>query len=84
MSRRNWSRQETVMALAFYLCPPLPRKNWDDSDAEIRLLAGEIGRTESAVCFKIANLKACDHDRDYVEARTNRNPNLLGRRERCA
>ena len=63
MSRRNWSRQETLMALAFYLCPPLPRKNWDDSDAEIRLLAGEIGRTESAVCFKIANLKACDPNR---------------------
>ena len=60
MSRRNWSRQETLMALAFYLCPPLPRKNWDDSDAEIQLLAREIGRTESAVCFKIANLKACD------------------------
>ena len=63
MSRRNWSRQETLMALAFYLCPPLPRKNWDDSDAEIKLLAGEIGRTESAVCFKIANLKACDPNR---------------------
>ena len=63
MSRRNWSRQETLMALAFYLCPPLPRKNWDDNDAEIQLLAGEIGRTESAVCFKIANPKACDPNR---------------------
>lgn len=63
MTRRNWSRPETLMALAFYLCPPLPRKNWDDSDAEIQLLAGEIGRTESAVCFKIANLKACDPKR---------------------
>ena len=63
MSRRNWSRQETLMALAFYLCPPPPRKNWDDSDAEIRLLSGEIGRTESAVCLKIANLKACDPNR---------------------
>lgn len=63
MSRRNWSRQETLMALAFYLCPPFPRKNWDDSDAEIQLLAEEIGRTESAVCFKIANLKACDPNR---------------------
>ena len=60
MSRRNWSRQETLMALAFYPCPPFPRKNWDDSDVEIQLLAGEIGRTESTVCFKIANLKACD------------------------
>lgn len=51
------------MALAFYLCPPFPRKNWDDSDVEIQLLAKEIGRTESAVCFKIANLKACDPNR---------------------
>lgn len=51
------------MALAFYLYPPLPRKNWDDSDTEIRLLAGEIGRTESAVCLKIANLKACNPNR---------------------
>ena len=63
MPRRNWTRRETLMALAFYLCPPLPRKNWDDSDAEIQLLAREIGRTESAVCFKIANLKACDPNR---------------------
>lgn len=84
MSRRNWSRQETLMALAFYLCPPLPRKNWDDGDAEIQLLAGEIGRTESAVCFKIASLKACDRNRGYVEARINRSSNLIGQRERYA
>ena len=63
MSRRNWTRQETLMAFAFYLCPPLPRKNWGDSDAEIQLLAREIGRTESTFCFKIANLKACDPNR---------------------
>ena len=63
MPRRNRSRQETLMALAFYLCPSLPQKNWDDSDAEIQRPAGEIGRTESAVRFKIANLKACDPNR---------------------
>lgn len=63
MPRRNWTRQETLMALAFYLCPPLPRKNWDDSDAEVQLLAEKIGRSESAVCLKIGNLKACDPNR---------------------
>lgn len=63
MSRRNWSRQETLMELAFYPRPPLPRKNWDDDGAEIKLLAGEIERTESVVCFKIACLKACDPNR---------------------
>ena len=68
MSRRNWSRQETLMALAFYLRHPLPRKNWDDSGTEIHLLVMEIGRMESAACFKIANFKVCNHDRDYVEA----------------
>lgn len=51
------------MTLAFYLCPPFPRKNWGDSDAEIQLLAREIGCTESAACFKIANPKACDPNR---------------------
>lgn len=60
MPRRNWSRQETLMALAFYLCPPFPSENWGDSDTEIQLLAGEIGRTESAVCLMIANLRASD------------------------
>lgn len=73
MSRRNWSRQETLMALAFYLCPPLPRKNWDDSDAEIQLFAGAISRKVSAVCYKIANLKACDPNRsgsDFTHADT--------------
>lgn len=63
MARRNWSRRETLMALGFYLCPPLPRKNWDASDAEIQLLASEIGRSEAAVCLKLANLKACDPNR---------------------
>ena len=63
MPRRNWTRRETLMALAFYLCPPLPRKNWDDNDAEVRLLAERIGRSESAVCLKIGNLKACDPNR---------------------
>ena len=63
MPRRNWTRQETLMALAFYLCPPLPRKNWDDGDAEVQLLAERIGRSESAVCLKIGNLKACDPNR---------------------
>ena len=63
MSRRNWSRQETLMALAFYLCPPLPRKNWNDNDAEVQLFAEAISRKASAVCFKIANLKACDPNR---------------------
>lgn len=63
MPHRNWSHQETLMALAFYLCSPLPRKNWDDSDAEIQLLAEGIGRSGSAVCFKISNLKACDPNR---------------------
>lgn len=51
------------MALAFYLYPPLPRKSWDDSSAESQLLVEEIRRTESAVCFKIANLKTCDPNR---------------------
>lgn len=83
MSRRNWSRQEALIALAFYLHPPLPRKNWDGSDAEIRSLTREIGRTESAACLGIANLKAHDHNRGYVEARIKRNSNLMGQRERC-
>lgn len=59
----NWSRRETLMALAFYLCPPSPRKNWDDIDVEVQLLAQSIGRTVGAVCFKIGNLKACDPNR---------------------
>ena len=42
---------------------PSPSPEELGSDAEIQLLAGEIGRTESAVCFKIANLKACDPNR---------------------
>lgn len=63
MPRRNWTRRETLMALAFYLCPPLPRKSWDDNDTEVRLLAERIGRSESAVCLKIGNLKACDPNR---------------------
>ena len=51
------------MALAFYLCPPRHRRNWDDADTEIQLLADRIGRSGAAVCFKIANLKACDPNR---------------------
>lgn len=64
MASRNWSRSETLMALAFYLCPPPSRKNWDDTDLEIQRLAQAVGRSESAVCFKIGNLKSCDPNRD--------------------
>lgn len=63
MPHANWSRSETLMALAFYLCPPPSRKNWDDTDSEIRKLAQAIGRSESAICFKIGNLKSCDPNR---------------------
>ncbi len=63
MSRRNWSRQRDLMALVFYLCPPFPGRTGTTATPRIQLLAGEIGRTESAVCFKIANLKACDPNR---------------------
>ena len=66
MPRRNWSYEETLMALLLYLCPPNRRKNWDDTDPEIRALARALNRTEGSVSLKIGNLKSCDPNRTGV------------------
>lgn len=63
MAGRTWSREETLMALAFYLCPPSGRKSWDDIDPEVQALARALHRTEGSICFKLGNLKACDPNR---------------------
>lgn len=61
--RRNCSRQENLMALAFYLCPPLPGRTGTTAMQRPSFLPGEIERSGSATCLKIANLKACDPNR---------------------
>lgn len=67
MPRGNWTHDETLMALGFYLSsPPGGRKNWDKTDDAVLRLANMIGRTPAAVCFKIGNLKANDPNRPGV------------------
>ena len=59
--RRNWTREETLMAFALYYL--LPAKDIDKSGADIRRLANAIGRTPSAVALKAWNISAYDANR---------------------
>ena len=63
MAHTAWNREQTLMALGLYLLPPVGKRNWDDPDPQIKVIAEAIGRSGNAVCLKIANLKNCDPNR---------------------
>lgn len=64
MTRQNWSREETLLALGLYVAkPPRGRKNWDKTDDAVMTIASQIGRTPDAIILKIGNLKASDPNR---------------------
>ncbi len=56
--RRNWTREETLEALALYLRTPFGRLNTHNS--EIVRLAERLGRTPGAVALKACNFAALD------------------------
>lgn len=57
-NRRNWSRQETILAFDLYVRTPFGKI--DDSNEEIKALAKLINRTPSAVALKMSNLAHFD------------------------
>ena len=61
MARRNWTRDETLMAFTLYYL--LPSKMVDKSGADIINLAKAIGRTPSSVALKAWNIAAYDANR---------------------
>ena len=59
--RRNWSREETLMAFTLYYL--LPTKEIDKKGADINALAAAIGRSPDAVALKAWNIAAYDANR---------------------
>jgi len=57
-TRRNWTREETLEALALYLRTPFGRLH--ARNPEIIALAERLGRTPGAVALKACNLAALD------------------------
>lgn len=58
MKRKNWSREETILAL--YLCYQIPFSKRDKGNEEIIRFANIIGRTPDALVFKMMNLAHLD------------------------
>jgi putative restriction endonuclease len=58
MKRKNWSREETI--LAFYLCYQIPFSKRDKGNEDIIRLANIIGRTPDALVYKMMNLAYLD------------------------
>ena len=58
MTRRKWTRDETI--LAFYLYRQIPFKEAKDSHPDVRRLAKLVDRTPSSVKMKIGNFGSFD------------------------
>lgn len=58
MSRKNWTREETILAFELYCRMPFGKIH--DTNEEIMGLAELIGRTPAAVAMKMCNLASYD------------------------
>lgn len=58
LNRRNWSREETLLALNLYCRIPFGRQH--KGSAEVVELASVIGRTPSSVAMKLNNFTSLD------------------------
>ena len=61
VTRRNWSREETMMAFALYMI--LEPRECDDKGFDVQRLAAAIHRTPNSVALKIWNIAAHDANR---------------------
>ncbi len=71
MTRRNWSREETLVAFALYCRLPFGRLH--GRNPEIVSVAQKLGRTASAVAMKCCNLASLDesHQARGIRALSN-------------
>ena len=69
--RRNWTREELI--LAFNLYCKIPFGKYNQRTAEVQELAGLIERTPSAVAFKLVNFASLDpyHQNRGVKGMSN-------------
>ena len=58
MKRRDWTRDELLVAFNFYCCTPFGR--YHSRNPDIIRLAEKIGRTPSALAMKLGNLASFD------------------------
>ena len=58
MERKNWTRDELILAYNLYC--KIPYGQFNTSSADVKELAGVIGRTPGAVAFKLVNFVSLD------------------------
>lgn len=58
MAKRQWTREELILALSLYFQLPFGRLN--HATREVKELAGLIGRTDNSVALRLVNFAACD------------------------
>ncbi len=58
MKRNVWTRDEMILAFNLYL--KLPFSKMGSTHPEVKKLAALIGRTDSAVAFRLVNYASCD------------------------
>ena len=58
MAKRQWTREELILALSLYFQLPFGRLN--HTTHEVKELAGLIGRTDNSVALRLVNFAACD------------------------
>lgn len=56
--KRNWTHEETTLALALYLCTPTNKIR--ENNPNVQLLAEDFNRTPTAVNMKLYNLGSHD------------------------
>lgn len=58
MAKRQWTREELILALSLYFQLPFGRLN--HATHEVKELAVLIGRTDNSVALRLVNFAACD------------------------
>lgn len=58
MERKNWTREELILAYNLYC--KIPYGQFNTSSADVKTLADVIGRTPGAVAFKLVNFVSLD------------------------
>lgn len=58
MERKNWTRDELILAYNLYC--KIPYGQFNTSSADVKVLANVIGRTPGAVAFKLVNFVSLD------------------------
>lgn len=62
--RNNWTRDELILAFNLYF--KLPYGQFNDRNAEVKILANILGRTPGAIAYKLVNFVSLDPKQKFL------------------